>query len=228
MAATEPIAGKQFRDALRAARQVAPVAESRLVRLLANRRSPSRLLKAFALQVHHGALEFPGLLAALIEHAPDPAAKAVLMENLLEEQGLQLVPGKGLVPKPEACHSQWSARFLRACGGDPDASELHAGRSGSETTHKLLSDDRWLEAVAYLLIGQEATFGEFAAELGAALRERGFADDDVVFFSRHAVADQAHGEQALDLVVTRAHSLAQQRATLEAAALGARHWRSQY
>lgn len=227
-AITEALTAERFRDALQAAVGTVDLGESRMARLLANPRSPQRLLRMFAGNVHSGATQFPGLLAALIAHAPDHVARAVLIDNLLEEHGVRIVPGEGLVAVPGQCHSEWSANFLRACGGDPQDMEYTDTLLEAARIEAMLSGGCWLEAVAYLLIGQETTFGRACPELVQVLRRRGLNDADIVFFSRHAIADQQHGEDALTLVTTRATSAERQMAVIEAAAAGARHWRSQY
>ena len=227
-ATTEALPAERFRDALQAAVETVGVGESRLCRLLANPRSPPRLLRRFAANIHNGATQFPGLLAALIACAPDHTARAVLMDNLLEEHGFRIVPGEGLVGVRCQCHTEWSAQFLRACGGDPRDVERTDAVLACTRIEAMLLAGHWLEAVAYLLIGQEATFGRACSELVAALRRRGLKDADIVFFSRHAVADQKHGEDALTLVTSRATSPERQLSVIEAAAAGARHWRSQY
>lgn len=227
-AITEALPAERLRDALQAAIGTVAIGESRLCRLLANPRSPSRLLRTFATNIHSGATQFPGLLAALIARAPDQTARAVLIDNLLEEHGVRIVPGEGLVAVPGQCHSEWSAHFLRACGGDPrDVERADTMLEGARIEAMLLGG-YWLEAVAYLLIGQETMFGRACSELVEVLRRRGLDDADIVFFSRHAIADQKHGEDALALVTSRATSAERQTAVIEAAAAGARHWRSQY
>src|SRR5687767_9456085 len=96
-----------FAAALRRATDVAPAGEPRLCRLLARPDCPPRVLQGFARRVLAGAQAFPGLLAALIEHAPDSAARLVLTHNLLAEEGLCIVPGRGVVCRAELRHVEW-------------------------------------------------------------------------------------------------------------------------
>lgn len=225
--AIEVAAPASFADALRRAVDIAPAGEPRLCRLLARPDCPPRVLQRFARGVLAGAQAFPGLLAALIEHAPDAAAQAVLMRNLLAEEGIYIVPGRGLVCQAELRHVEWARSFARACGCDDDAAD--AGFAfDSRMLAGLDRHDGWLAAVAFFLLGQEGSFARVCPALERALRQRGLPPESLAFFERHAEQDVAHGDEALQLLITRAHTQAQQRICLDAAQRGAEHWFALY
>jgi pyrroloquinoline quinone (PQQ) biosynthesis protein C len=223
--AAAPAAG--FADALRRAIDVAPAGEPRLCRLLARPDCPPRVLQGFARGVLAGAQAFPGLLATLIEHAPDAAAQMVLTRNLLAEEGMCLVPGRGLVCRPELRHVDWARAFARACGCD-DAAPAAAFALDAEVLAGLGERDGWLRAVAYFLLGQEGSFAQVCPALERALRRHGLPAEALVFFERHAEQDVAHGDEALQLLLAHAHDAAQRRLCLDAARRGAERWFAQY
>lgn len=225
--AIEVAAPASFAEALRRAVDVAPGGEPRLCRVLARADCPPRVLQRFARGVLSGAQAFPGLLAALIEHAPDAAAQAVLMRNLLAEEGMYIVPGRGLMCRAELRHVEWARSLARACGCDDDAEEP----GFAFDTHMLARLDRgegWLAAVAFFLLGQEGSFARVCPAIERALRRHGLPPEALVFFERHAQQDIAHGDEALQLLIAHAHTEAQQRVCLEAARRGAEHWFALY
>lgn len=203
-----------------------PCERTRFYRLVSTGRCPAPVMLRYARSTYLSATLFCASIAELIDKAPDAAARLVLLENLMQEEGIHLRPDRGLVVRPETRHPALALRFLRACGGDETSDEaafgdaLHATGPG----RALLSAGRWLEAVSFLLIGQELMFGTASGQLFDLLRRHGFTDRDLAFFAVHVEADMEHGRQALDLVLDRTDSLAMQRACIDAAAAGARHW----
>jgi pyrroloquinoline quinone (PQQ) biosynthesis protein C len=150
-----------------------------------------------------------------------------LLENLMEEEGIDLRPGMGLRVRPARGHVALAERFVTACGGfedEPGLSERHALHPSRE----MLRDGRWLEACAFLLIGQEFKFSSVCELLIALFRRQGIAERDLAFFEVHIAADAKHGRQALDLVLQRARTAVEQRNCIAAAAAGARTWFDQH
>jgi pyrroloquinoline quinone (PQQ) biosynthesis protein C len=213
-----------FEAALLVAVEAYPFEETRFHRLLAAGRCPDAMLLRYARATYVGAKLFCATLAQLADQAPDAAARVVLLENLMEEEGIFLRPDTGLVMRPEQGHVALALRFLEACGGGGDnyldGNSVHAIGRGRQ----LLAQGRWLDAISFLLIGQELKFSHVAACLFDLLRRRGMCSRDLAFFAVHIEADCAHGRQALDLVLDRARTADEQRHSIDAVGEGARHW----
>jgi pyrroloquinoline quinone (PQQ) biosynthesis protein C len=217
-----PLARAEFEAALLAAIAPVRVEDSRFYQLVASGRCPRSVLQRYAKSTYLSAKLFAASLAELIEKAPDRDARLTLLENLMEEEGVHLRADTGLVVRPERRHVALALRFVAACGADVEAPEdgaLHATVEG----RRLLAEGRWLEAAAYLLVGQELLFGTASQRLFALFRDAGFAERDIAFFAVHNV-DCDHGREALDLVLDRARSRAEQQACIVAATASARHW----
>ncbi len=222
-----PLTRDAFEAALLAAVDLYPFEETRFFRLLATGRCPPTVLLRYARSTYVSAKTFCASLAELIEKAPDKEAQLILLENLLGEEGMFLSPRRGLVSRPEARHPALALRFVRACGGPEAGGDDKMEGDGLHTTvpgRTMLAEGRWLEAVAFILVGQELKFSETAILLFEALRRHGFAARDLAFFAAHVEADRAHGRQALDMVTDRALTADEQRRCLKAAGDGARHW----
>jgi pyrroloquinoline quinone (PQQ) biosynthesis protein C len=222
--ATErPFSRAEFERRLRGATTSWSFADSRFYRLLAAGRCPPSLLRRYAAATCQGARLFCASLAELAAAAPDPRAKLVLLENLMEEEGIDLLPGAGLRVRPARGHVALAERFLAACGGSRDEPEppthhmLHPGR-------EMLNQGRWLDACAFLLIGQELNFSSICKLMVPLLRHHGIAARDLAFFQVHIAADARHGREALDLLLARARTAAEQNGCIAAAAAGARTW----
>lgn len=219
----KPLTRATFEAALLAAIEGCRAEDTRFFRLVSTGRCPPSVLRRYARSTYVSACLFCASIAELVDKAPDGGARLVLLENLLEEEGIFLQPSRGLVLRPEQRHPALAARFLKACGGSEEDAEtdgLHATGPG----RAMLAGGRWLEAVSFLLIGQELKFGTVSGQLFELLHARGFAARDLAFFAVHVEADSAHGRQALDLVLDRAHTADEQRACVAAATAGARHW----
>ena len=88
----------------------------------------------------------------------------------------------------------------------------------------MLDEGRWLEAVAFMLVGQELKFATTSGIIYEALLQQGFKSYDLAFFAVHGEIDLRHGQEALKMVVDNAHTVADQRAALAAAEAGAHSW----
>jgi pyrroloquinoline quinone (PQQ) biosynthesis protein C len=222
--ATEPaLDGTAFKAALLSATEDFRFEETRFCRILAAGRCPRALLRRFAVAAHRGAQLFCTHLAGLVEQAPDPQARLILLENLMEEEGVSLSAASGLVTRPGRRHVALAARFLEACDGAPSLAlddKSHALSPGL----RLLAEKRWLEAASFVLVGQELKFSQVSARLLALLGEAGFSARDLAFFAVHVGADRRHGEEALALIADRAVTADDQARCLAAARLGASHW----
>lgn len=219
----EAIDPAECRRALLAIVAAYPFEQTRFYRLVATGRCPPALLLRFADSVHRGAQLFCAGLAALVETAPDAEARLVLLENLMEEEGIHLSREAGLVVRPERRHVALAQRFRRACGGGEPGADT-ASEHPLAPVQRLVAEGRWLEAASFLLIGQELKFASVSGELFRVLRAAGFAERDLAFFAVHGEVDARHGNQALDLIVDRIRSAEDRRRCLQAADAGARPW----
>lgn len=217
-----PLTRAAFAQALLGAVEPWRCEDTRLYRLVASGRCPRPVLLRYARSTYVSARLFCATIAELADKAPDAAARLILVENLLEEEGVFIRPESGLVVRPERSHTALALRFVKACGGgEADAANgVHATGPG----RAMLAEGRWLEAIAYLLVGQELKFAHASQIMLAALRRYGFAERDLAFFAVHGEADCKHGNEALDLVVDRAVTAAEQGRCIAAAGDGARHW----
>lgn len=209
-----------FEAALLAAIEPYKTADSRFCRLVARRRCPPRMMLRYAQAVQQGAESFSQSLSMLIDRAPDPAARLILLENLMEEEGIELRPGRGFIIRSERRHPEIAKRFVRACGGEPDSNAQHA----LAAVWQMQADRPWVEAVAFLLIGQELKYAESSQALFKAFRQCGFDDYDIAFFAIHGMADLEHGRQAIELVLDHAATRDEQERCIAAAGAAARHW----
>ena len=196
------------------------VEDTRFYRLVESGRYPPSLMLRYAQATHRSAELFCATLSAMAEQAPDEPARLVLLENLMEEEGIELRAGKGLVVRPERRHPELAMRFVRACEGEPDS----ASANPIADVFDILAEKRWTEAVGFLLIGQELKFAEASQKLFQLLRGRGFRDYDLAFFAVHGTADLEHGRQAIELVLNNARARDEQERSIAAAGAGARHW----
>lgn len=199
---------------------------SRFCRMVASGRCPRLVLQRYARETYRGALLFCANLADLAEQAPDGEARLVLLENLLEEEGIHLREGRGLVSRPDQRHPALALRFVKACGANEEETNVSEDEAPHLSTpgRRLIDERRWLEAVSFLLIGQEYRFATISAMLLEHFRRLGLAERDLAFFSVHIEADDAHGRQALDLVLDRARTGEEQQACIAAARSGSWHW----
>jgi pyrroloquinoline quinone (PQQ) biosynthesis protein C len=217
-----------FRDALLATKLRWPMAQSRSMQMLVMPQCPPRYLKQFALKCLAGAARFPGQLAAIYAIAEEPRVKLLLLENLLEECGMHVKPWQGINVYPEALHTRWIERFAQACGV-ADAERTRAVFNahqdpGAPWFVSAIKEKRWLEALSYLLVGQEANFPAFASIALQTLRIKGFSDTDLVFFIQHIEADAKHGDDTIQLLADLPLTPEEQQRVLAAAHQGSDDW----
>jgi pyrroloquinoline quinone (PQQ) biosynthesis protein C len=218
---TEMFPPEQFSEALLNAVAGYPLENTRAYHLLVSRKCPLSLIQRYARSTYLSTSLLCATLPELIENAPNDTAKLVLLNNLLEEEGIHLSASKGLVVRPEARHPALAFRFAIACGADQDLKKnpLSAVSQGRD----FLSQGRWLEAIAFILVGQELPFSHTSTLIMNALIGQGYSAKDLGFFAVHREADKRHGQEALDLVINNSHSREQQNAALQAAREGAHH-----
>ena len=198
--------------------------QTRMYRLISSGRCPRPLLRRWARSACRTAEVFCPFLAELAETAPDREARLLILENLMEEEGIFLSRTRGLVVRPDQRHVALAMRFVRACGGEEDGGPADDVIHSLGPARTLLAEGRWLEAVSFALIGQELGFATTCTVMFHMLRKVGFSERELVFFAIHGEADCAHGRQALDIVIDRALTAEAQRRCLAAAERGARYW----
>jgi len=233
LAATEaaPLAPDELEAALLDA--VAPYRfeDTRFCAILAADNVPKAAIRHLARGTVAGANGFVALLARMVEAAPDPASRLLLLENLLAEEGILFSPSRGIQVKPQLRHANVARRLALASGmseGEIDAIGPEAEPANFAHARRLLCEDRWLEAVAYLLIGAELKTGLSCPLIVDLLRRAGLSRQDVAFYEMHSEADLAHGRQAFDMVLRNASTRCLQDVAIKAAADGARDWFQTY
>jgi pyrroloquinoline quinone (PQQ) biosynthesis protein C len=223
--ATDLLPRSEFERRLIEAAESFPCQDTRFYQAIAGGRCPKPLLLSYARSTARSAAMFCGSIARMIEQAPNAEARLILLENLLEEEGAFIRGGVGMVVRPDQRHPALATRFLRACGGEESESDLLSiGQDALGPGDQMLAEGRWLEGVAFLLVGQEYKFSGGSALLFEALRQYDFTDWDLAFFAMHGKADMEHGLQAIALMLDNAATREQQDAALSAAQAGARHW----
>ncbi len=130
--------------------------------------------------------QFTRFLAALIARLPDPEARSAVIRNLIEEEG---------AGDPEAAHANILKRFVSARFGEappPDAeiSDRLAARylDMIETSHPFV-------AVALLAFACEAIVSRLYSHFVDGMRECGFGEDELAFFTMHMGCDDAHAAE---------------------------------
>ena len=201
-----------------------PVGESRLLKLLHSGRAPRSMIRRIATETLTGAARFPGQLAALALVADDARARLHLLDNLFEESGVRIVAGRGLVTAVESCHVSWAARFARAAGLDAPAVAAASSAPAPDSDFDCALDaGDWLGGLTYVSALEFNTPRTFAPMLEG-LRASGFREADLVFFTRHLVADDRHGRDSLALCATLAVERGEQAGALRYAERAAERW----
>jgi pyrroloquinoline quinone (PQQ) biosynthesis protein C len=226
---SQPLSREALAEALLGAVKPYRFEDTRFHAILAKGPAPPRILARFACGTYALATQFVGMLATMVATAPDPHARLLLLENLLEEEGIVLKPSRGLAVRPAARHVNLARRFVAACGVNPDTVELERWPAQAmNRARTLIAQDRWVEATAYLLIGNELKAGEACPAIVELLIAQGFAERDVAFFEVHIEADQSHGQEAVAMVCDAATDRKTQEAAIRAAGDGARAWFDNY
>lgn len=203
-----------------------PIHEARLVRLVESGRCPRRLLQSLAAGLFRSADDFTGDLARLIEAAPPCALRTHLLENLIEESGLQVVPGRGLRFDAEQVHVGWARRFAHACGLPDEALRERTAAMRPPTTrgfNDVFEREGWLGAAAYLL-AQEANTPRTLEPMLRGLEAAGFDAWSLMLFSAHIEADERHGGSAFALLAGEVEAGAPRELVMRCVERGARDW----
>jgi len=199
-----------------------PIEEARVIRLLKNPRTPHSLIQQFATGVFTGASHFAEAIALMFCQAEHPEAKAFLMENLLEETGVALRDNTFRYRAAQE-HTTWARRFCHACQLD----NAHLDQALSQAPRwpaqafALLEQRDWQAAIAYLVVGYERASPRYMKAAYDALLSRGFPKEALAFFHNHIAADEAHGEQGVNILLAIAETPAAQERLLQHVKTGA-------
>jgi pyrroloquinoline quinone (PQQ) biosynthesis protein C len=213
-----------FRAQLESTAYQWPMEQSRFIRLLDRSRCPAHMLQRYSIKLHAQAAAFPQLLARLIKITEQPEARLHLLENLMEEEGVSLRPQVGLGINPNARHPLWSARFAMATGVTEQQLAKAEQAWEENAVGELIEDARWLEAIAYLMLGIEANVPRTFSAMLPGLRRAGFTERELTMFSAHIIADTEHGDAAFTIVEKFADTPHRQELALKAVARGAEEW----
>ena len=209
-----------FRARIEEAAYAYPVESCRLVRVLSNAKCPARLIHDFAVNMIRMADGFPAMLARLLAITPHPALRAILLENMFEEEGLEIAPA-GMRAVPGRRHADIARKFGLALG--IGVAEIGSGHTPSYVwLAEAIAQGDWQGAFAYLNIGMEANNARLMGPLYEALRLRGLTDDALEFFVIHGPADIVHSNRSIDVATLIARTPEQQQHVLDAVARGAR------
>lgn len=184
-------------------------------------------LAPYATTVFHLADHFPMMLGRLIGICPSADVRAALVENIIEEDGLEIGMREGHVAAtrhPARRHASVARVFAEAVGVGPDALEprpFHVSR----WLATCLAQGRWMAAFAYVSLGLEGNVPRTCKLLVPAFKTRyGFTDRELAFFSHHIEADEHHGEEAALAIASMATTPAARQEALDGARHGSHSW----
>lgn len=136
-------------------------------------------------------------IGAMYTNCPDEDARAVVVGNLAEET-------LGVFTKTKA-HPDHLLDWGAALGADIEAmkagEQLDASRRLTDYFEFMGKCRPWFVGIAAIGIGLESLVPETFSRIVPALKKNyGMTDDQLVFWSLHVAADEAHGDEAIDLV----------------------------
>jgi pyrroloquinoline quinone (PQQ) biosynthesis protein C len=209
-------------DLLAAARE-RDVLEAPFVRAVVEGTASRQAIRAWAANLHLGAGVFARRLFTILGLAEEPAVRESLLENLLDEEGVQAFSGGRLIVDRERRHTALASRMARALG----ASDEDFARQSAVVTwlDDELAAKRWVGPLAYLTVGFEANIpATFRALHDGLTRHYGADPADLEFLSLHCTADERHSEHAAALLVATATTPALQAEALEGVRRGTAAW----
>lgn len=211
-----------FAKQLLAAGHVPEIIEHPFVRGIVEGRYPKESLYAYAQELIGLAAGFPARLAELFARCDHAEVRRVILENLLEEEGVVSFGAvNGLVIDPQRRHAAMGDRFLKALGAGCVPTPPPAGQW--LTTE--LQAGRWLGPFAYFCVGIEANVPATFRLLAAGLRTHyGLHEEDLEYFTEHFIADERHGEHGAEIAAAAATTQALQQEALTGAQRGGQAW----
>jgi len=211
---------------LRAAAFRWPMEEARLVRLVGSGRAPRSLLRAMSVRIFIIATRLTGYLARLAVMTDDARVRLHLINNLLEESGIETAAGNGLVADGSKLHLNWARTFALACGiGERELwREAARGSFGSPPwVEAAMGEGDWIGATSFLM-AEEMNAPRTLEPMMQGLLAAGFEPPSLIFFANHLEDDTRHGEEALRLLGELAAAPASRERVLRGLREGADAW----
>lgn len=152
-------------------------------------------LGRWAVQHHYYIDQIPQQFALLFSRLPDLDARLYLLENLIGEED------------PKGRHPDLLLRFAQSCGVHPDAMQsaelcgeiLPTTRAMRSWVWELVSVRTPAEAAAGIMVGLEGQLPMLYPKYVTALKQMGFADEDLQFFYVHIEGDTEHNRIGLEI-----------------------------
>lgn len=212
-----------FSEQLRAMAFKHPMERARVIRVMESGRASRESVRALSAAIHAGATHFLRHLAQIYRITPEPLARLAVLENLLEEEGISVNPRSGLEVHVASRHVTWARRLTDAAGASEDDLNRALADYQRPQLEAYIEQGDWLAAIGFLLIGMESNIPRTFIPLKNGFSKMGFAKADLVFFSAHIVADQAHGDAGFELLA-RLTPAGRRQDVLAAVEAGADHW----
>ena len=211
-----------FAKELLAVGHVPEMIEHPFIRGIAEGRYEKKALHEYAQELIGLAAGFPAHLAALFARCDHAEARRVILENLLEEEGvISFGTSTGLVIDPHRRHAAMGNRFLKAFGVDSITTPPPAGQW---LTNELQAG-RWLGPFAYFCVGIEANVPASFRLIAAGLQTHyGLHEEDLEYFTEHFIADERHGEHGAAIAAAAATTEALRTEALTGARRGGQAW----
>lgn len=150
-------------------------------------------MRYYLVQHHHYSRNFTRFLCALISKIDNLEDSQHLMENLLEELGID---GDGKVT-----HAELFQRSLRAVGGQPNTfPALEETKNFSATVMQYCRNDGALNGLAALCLGAEAIVPMIYEPVLSALTSLEVQEEGLEFFRLHIEEDEDHAITMLQIL----------------------------
>lgn len=187
--------------------------------------SPAPVIHAYAAAMYLAAKNFPLALLAMCSITPEVEVRRRVLNNLIEEEGFQCDGKRRELQFDEArAHLTWARRFALAAGWSDAALDTLSAR-GSRDLNDYLTAGDWFAALGYLCIGFEYNVPPACVMISDRLRELGYTEHDLTFFSAHIQLDSEHGLEGVELAETYAQTSQQRESVLHGVRRGVREWR---
>lgn len=172
-------------------------------------------LGCWAVQHYYYISAIPQQFAALYARMPDPAGRALLMENLVGEE---------MPETPEKSHPNLLLKFAEACGlsrqavidAEANGEVLGATRAMRAWIWELATIRPVHESCAGIMVALEGQLPTLYPGYITAMKRMGFSDDDLEFFYVHVENDVEHARVGLQLCNQFAETEAMQKMAVEA------------
>ena len=182
------------------------------------------VIHAYAGAMFQAAKNFPLALLAMCSITPEVEVRRRLLNNLLEEEGFQCADDRrGLQLDEARSHLSWARRFALAAGWTEAALDALPARGSVDLADYLARGD-WFAALGYLCIGFEYNVPPACVMVSDRLRELGYTQQDLTFFSAHIQLDAEHGLEGVELAEVYARTAEQRDSVLRGTRRGVREW----